>query len=103
MKNDLLNRFQAQPFHSASLSANTSLDVSQINFHPEYWLVVARLTAGYILAYPSTGPTQLSFKIDRGTIKIPIDTQTLAVDRVGATGWYSLYAVAKLDGLEIEL
>lgn len=69
--------------------------------HPDRWLVVARLTSGYLFAYPGSSRGTLSVKLDRGTIVLPLHGQEFSIETVGASGWWSVYAVRDLEEIEV--
>ncbi len=99
MKLDAIN---IQSFHSAVLTADTSVTPYPINWHPDHWLVVARCISGYILIYPSSQKGSMSFRVDRGSVIIPTNADTLTIETVGVTGFYDLYPVRNLDELDIK-
>lgn len=93
-----------QSFHSGNLSNDTTPNTPYETTWEgsDYWVIVARLTGGYINISPGSnrgGP--FIVRLNSGTARIPIRTSTFTVETVGATGFYSLYAVKNLDGFDI--
>jgi hypothetical protein len=96
-------KFNIQTIHSAVLTTDSSVNPNPINWTPDYWLVVARMTAGYIWIYAGAQRSGISFRVDRGSVKFPFETDNLTVETVGATGFYDVYAVHDPDEqIEIE-
>jgi hypothetical protein len=95
--------FAIETFQLASvLSADSTTYGYRINFHPDFWLIVARLVDGYVDAYPGAGKGARFFRMDSGTLRLPMPVQEWTLITSAATGWFSLYAVKNLDGFTIE-
>lgn len=99
-----LDQFNLQDIHSADLTTDSTLTSVKLNWKPDYFVVVARLSVGYIWIYPYGRGGAMKFRLDRGTLRLPVfrNTDTLAIETVGATGFYDAYAVLNMDGMELE-
>lgn len=83
--------------HSATLSTTSNVvtyPAQSLSFKPDYWLIVVRLTAGYVLISPGGGRVVNNVKLDYGVVEIPTQAEQITIEAVGATGFYSVYAVA---------
>lgn len=100
----LLSAHNLQSFHSAILSNDTTTNTPYETTweNTDYWVIVARLTGGYINCYPGQQRGgAYSIRLNSGTARIPVRNSSFTVETVGATGFYSLYAVKNLDGFDI--
>lgn len=93
------NKPLIDPFHNpirggALLNNNSAVAIYNTNYQPDYWVIHARLTAGYLWIYPGSAASGQMYRLDSGVMEIPLnDVDTMSVETVGASGWYSLYAV----------
>lgn len=85
--------FMLNGLHSGVISNDSNVYVFPITWKPDEWLITANLTGGYILVYPQNGRGALSFKLDRGHIRVPLNTDAIAVETVGATGFFDVHPV----------
>jgi hypothetical protein len=97
-----LHSFFVQSFSSGDLIASNLALTCTVSFKPEYWIVVARLSIGYIKAYPSMGvDNDREFKLDSGTLRLPLPNQTLYIEGTTLTGWVSVYALRNVSGFNV--
>lgn len=96
-----LNEYHFQAMHSVILTTDTNNYKFNLTWKPEYWVIVVRATAGYVWLYPSADRSPNSVRLDRGSLVWPLHTDMFTVETVGFSGFFDLYAVQNLDGLEI--
>jgi hypothetical protein len=94
--------FNITAIHALGLAAVTNLVNHTIDWTPDYWLIVVRLTAGYITVYQNQDRGGIPIVLNTGTIRLPFPNMAVSVERTGATGFYSLYAIRNLDGFDIK-
>jgi hypothetical protein len=82
-------------FHSAALTTESAVHRHDTNFKPDSWVIACWLTAGSLLIYPSAGRGGRSYKLATGQLRLPVGTTSLTVETLGATGFYSVYAVRR--------
>ena len=97
-----IDQYNIQTIHSAILAANTGVYENKIDWQPDFFVVVARLTAGYIWIYPGAQAGGTSFRMAAsGQLVLPFHADVLTVQTVGATGFWDIYAVRNLDGFKV--
>jgi hypothetical protein len=85
---------QVVNFNPVGVTTDTNPYIFTIDFTPNYWLVVARLTAGAIMAYPGRGPGGVGFRLALSTqIRIPFKNDAMTILTQAATGTFDLYAI----------
>ena len=82
-------------FHSLTLTTDTNPFTFQVTFLPDFWLVVARLSAGWINVSIGVGQGAVQFRLQSGSLRLPIwaGNPSLSINTVGASGIYDVYAV----------
>lgn len=91
-------------YHSALLAADTSQTINQMSTMPDFWLVVARLTAGWINVSIGSGQGPVQWRLVSGTLRLPVfgGSPSLTINTVGATGTWDAYAVQNVEDFDIE-
>lgn len=96
------NDHNIESFHSAVLANDSKASYQySVNWWPDYFLVVARLTAGFIFVYPSMDRSALYFRLQNGELVVPLKVQGISIETVGATGFYDVYPVRNLKEFRI--
>lgn len=90
----LTTDYQLDMADVTGLTTDSSDRVHQFSYTPDYYYVVAQLTAGAILVYPSGSPgDRLFIRLKTGLVRFPTNTDKVAVRSVAASGTYTVYAV----------
>jgi len=97
-----MNDFNIKCFRSADLAAVNGIQTPhRTDFDPDFWVFVARCTVGSLVLYMGDQRSEIQFRLDSGSLVLPVSAPQMTVECLTATGWYMLYAVKKLDGFKV--
>jgi hypothetical protein len=85
-----------QTFHSAVLAADTSITIigpNALTWLPERFVIVVRLSAGSLNIHMGSGRKADYFRLDKGTLVLPMPLEAITIETNGATGFYDIYAL----------
>lgn len=98
-RNPMIQTYQLASDLSSDSSVSTPVS---LNWVPDVWYVVVRLTAGSLKIYLGQGRSDRVFRMDNGIFRLPFPHKSVTIETLAATGWYSIYAVAGVPGFEVE-
>lgn len=81
----------------------TDSNVYQLNvdFIPDFWVVVTQLTAGFVAVNAGSGASGVIFRLINKTLRFPVRNDAFFIKTVGASGLVDAYAVKDLSGFDI--
>ncbi len=97
-----LTKGRIQPFHSLTLVNDSNIYPFLLTWLADKFYVVARLTAGNINVHVGEGRNPSYWRIDKQTLKLPIQGNVITVETVSASGYYDIYALKDFPDFDIE-
>jgi hypothetical protein len=96
-----MNDFAITCFEMPAVFVGGQVETHRASFNPDYWVFVARCTSGSFRLYLGDQKSDIMFRLDSGTIVLPVSSNQMSVESVVASGFYMLYAVKGLDGFKV--